>query len=253
LSYNTNLNGGDFDIIAGRSEFNYKNHYNGLLKKNEGSSGTYILSTYEKDKHFLEFDYYDMNVKMKTLDYAQLKLIGFGYIYDDSTYTGFTYYTNIATSIISENVNELITQYNIPNSMIPYFKSQGAVVENTKNKKGYAGLFGVNYEFDISNQTYNIGSEVFITRGSWVSANHGVLLLSDHSWWANRNAEEYSIYSGVNVTPKLRFSTKFVHTESRSVPNAFSLSQNEDKETAFNGSDFLKRFSKLEFLVNYTF
>lgn len=254
VSYSTKLYDGDLSLILGKSEFNTKNHYNGLLKKNEGSSGTYFLTTYEKGKHFVEFDYYAMTVKMGELDYAKLKIAGIGYIYDDSTESGLTYYTNIAANTVSENVEDLISEhYNIPSYIVPYLKMQGAVTKNTSNEKGYAGLFGVNYEFDNSNQTFNIGTEVFITRGGWVSANHGVLLLSDHSWWANRNAEEYSIYAGADITPKLRVSTKFVHTESRSVPNAFSISQNEDKELAFHGSEFLKRFSKLEFLINYKF
>jgi hypothetical protein len=253
VSFHNKIDGGDFSLIAGKSEFNIKNHYNGLLAKNEGSSGTYILSTYEKGKHFFEVDYYRMTVKMNNLDYASLKIGGIGYIYDDSIDSGFTLYSNIGMSSISEDVEGLVEQYNIPKKYIPYYKSQGAVVQNTSGVKGYAGFVGINYEFDVDDLTCNIGLEEFITHGGWVSANHGVLFQSDNSWWANRNAIESTIYAGVNVTKNLRFSTKFVYTNSNAVPNAFSISQNAPASEAFHGDEFYTHFSKLEFLANYSF
>jgi len=253
VSFHSTLDSADFSIILGKSEFNTKNHYNGLLQKNNKSSGDYAIITYESGKHFFEADYYRMTVKTDELDYAKLKIMGIGYIYDDSVDSGFTFYTNVGTSSISENVEGLADQYGIPQYYLPYFASQGAIVKNTHNEKGYAGLFGTNYEFDTEYGTFNIGTEVFITRGGWVSANHGVLFLSDHSWWANRNAIENTIYAGVNITKNLRFSSKFVHTESKDVPIAFSISQNAPKDEAFHGSEFYTRFNKVEFLVNYIF
>lgn len=255
VSFHDDTQDGRYSIIAGKSEFNTKNKYNGLLTKNEGSSGTYILATYETGKHFFEADYYDMTVKMYDLDYADLKIGGLGYIYDDSTSSGVTLYTNIGVSEISEDVVGLMTQYKITNpAVISYMKNRlNAHTTNTNDVKGYAGLFGANYEFDTYGKTFNIGSEFFITRGGWVSANHGVAFLSDHSWYANRNAIESSVYVGCDITKDLRVSSKFVHTDAKSVPNAFSISQNSDQSTGFNGSTFTRRFNKLEFLINYTF
>lgn len=246
----------DYSVIIGKSEFNTKNHYNGLMTKNEGSSGTYFLANYELGKHFIEFDYYAMKVNMgEVKDYADLQIGGIGYIYDDSIDSGLTLYTNLGMSNISENVMGLMNSYGVrsPEAINYYKNTLKAHTTNTKDVKGYAGLFGVNYEFDLGNTTVNFGVEEFITRGGWVSANHGVAFLSDHSWYAVRNGFETSLYAGANLTKNLRVSTKYVHTESQDVVNAFSISQNASRDKALNGNAFYKRFDKLEFLVNYVF
>lgn len=255
VSYHDNTEDGKYSIIIGEAEFNTKNNYNGLQAKNEGSDGTYVISSYETGKNFFEADIYDMNVKFHDLDYAHLQIAGAGYIYDDSIYSGWTAYSNLAVSNISEDIVGLMTQYGITSTdEINYYRDvKHANVDNISNVKGYAGLFGVNYEFDALNKSFNIGSEVFITRGGWVSANHGVAFNSDHSWYANRNAIESTIYAGCNLTQNLRVSSKFVQTESKQVPNAFGLSLDSDQDSAFEGGSFARRFQKVEFLINYNF
>lgn len=242
----------DFSFIIGNSKFESKNNYNGLLTKNDQSSGTYLIGKCESGKHFFEVDGYDMNVKIESLDYARLQILGFGYIYDDSTNSGFTLYTNLGISNISENVEGLLDLHHISNYMRSYLAAHGAETHNTKDIKGYAGLFGVNYEFDALGVTFNIGDELFLTRNGWVSANSGVAFLDEHSYWAVRDGVENSIYGGINFTKNLRVGTKYTSTFSQSVPKSFSISENVKLQDNY-GKDFYLHFQKLEFLINYTF
>ena len=245
-----------YSFIAGKSEFNMKNHYNGLTYKNEGSSGTYLIGKYESGKHFYEVDYYTMKINMdEVTDYARLTIGGLGYIYDDSLESGVTLYTNIGMSSISEDVVRLMNSYGITSAgAVNYYKNTlKAHTTDTKNVQGYAGLFGANYEFEGLGKTFNVGAEIFMTRGGWVSANHGVAFLGDHSWYATRNGTEAIVYAGCDITQKLRVSGKYSRTESKDVVNAFAISQNGDRHEALNGNTFYKQFEKFEMLVNYAF
>lgn len=249
LSYTTDST----TCILGRSEFKTREQYNGLLDKNDKSSGIYAIITHEEGKHFFEADYYDMKVKYYNLNYAKLKVGGVGYIYDDSLSSGFTFYTNLGMSSISENVTGLTTLYNIPQTYLPYLANKGAIIKNTSEVKGYAGLVGLDYEFDTSNHTWDVGVEVFMTKDGWVSANHGVLFQSDHSYWTVRNGVETIIYGGVDITKNLRFQVKASNIDSRDVPANFTISGNKSEDTAYNGHLFFRHVQTVTADLSYKF
>lgn len=257
LKYNIDTSLGELNLIIGKSKFDTKLNYNGLLEKNNGSSGEYLLATFENGNHFFEMDYFTLNGKVKS-EFASIEpwhidILGFGYIYDDSLESGNTFYLNIGQSVTDDNSEQMATSYGISPAYFNYFRAQGASIGDYKNQKGTALLLGYNYEFDIEDNTYDFGFEYFKTNGAWVSTNHGVAFQSDHSWYANRNAQEYVVYTGVNFGKKLRVSTKYVHTDAKSVPNAFSITQNLPKDEAFNNAKFFTHFDKVEFLLNYKF
>jgi len=253
VSYNTTIENGEFSLIIGKSKFDTKLHYNGLLTKNNQSSGTYVLSTYENGNHFFEVDYYTMKSTFDDIQPWDIKIGGIGYIYNDSLDSGLTFYTNIGISETDDKVTDVIYSHNIPTFAYQFLEAQGATVKDYYNQKGYAVLVGTNYEFDTKDYGFNIGAEIFKTWGSWVSANHGVIFLSDHSWYANRNAIEYTLYAGTDITQNLRISTKFVYTDAKQVPSTFSITQSKDQNSAFHKNDFYTHFDKLEFLINYKF
>jgi hypothetical protein len=247
LAYSSN----NTSYIFGKSSFSETNHYNGLLDKNDGSSGKYTIITHEYGKHFFEVDYYSMNIKMGDIDYAGLDIGGFGYIYDDSLNSGYTFYMNFGISHCSEDIISLLHSYNIPDTYLPTLQKKGATVSNTNNT-GYALLLGGNYEFD-NIYTYNTGIEVFITKGGWVSANHGVLFQSDHSWWNTRDGIETILYAGVNFTKNLRLQTKFTNIDSKSVPNNYSISTNSSQSTAYQGNLYYTHIQTITIDLNYKF
>jgi hypothetical protein len=246
-------NDGDLNIIVGKSKFDTKLHYNGLLQKNNQSEGIYTLVTYEMGKHFYEFDYFSMKGKVYDEQPWDIKIYGVGYIYDDSMYSGWTIYTNLAMSDTDDRAGDLGNAYGIPASYRPFLEESGAKFGTYNNQKGYAELFGIKYEFDALDVSFDIGSELFFTQGAWVSTNHGVAFQSDHSWYANRNATEIVVYSGVDINEHMRFSTKYTHTSARNVPAPMSITQSVPADQAYNESKFFTDFSKLELLVNYKF
>lgn len=248
LSYSTD----NTSYIFGKSTFQKENHYNGLLDKNDGSSGEYAIITHEQGNHFFEADYYSMNVKMGDVDYAGLDIGGVGYIYDDSLNTGYTAYMNFGVSYCSEDISSLLHSYKVSDKSLPYLQKQGAVVTNTSNT-GYALLLGNNYEFDTNNYTINTGIELFITRGGWVSANHGVLFQSDHSWWATRNGVETILYSGINFNKNLRLQAKFSNIDSKSVPTNYSISTNSRPDEAYQGNLYYTHIQTITVDLNYKF
>jgi hypothetical protein len=232
---------------VGSGEYLAKLHYHGVLEENDKSNGVFSVLSHETGKHYFEINYYDMNILINSTDYAKVKLGGIGYIYDDSLNSGLTFYTNLGYVKAQEKVSVLSPDY------AKEFLRKARYQVDDYSSSGYAGLVGLNYEFDRGDLTYNVGVEEFITRGEWVSANFGNRFLSDYSFVANKKAFETSIYGGVNFTKNFRVSSKITHTESENVSGSLSLGKTVQPEEAPLGSIFHRYFTKIELLFNYVF
>lgn len=64
-------------IRTNRAEYDYK-----------GSGGLFAISKYEKDKHRVEFNYFDVDVYINDIKVVNTNIVGMGYSWDDIEYSG---------------------------------------------------------------------------------------------------------------------------------------------------------------------
>lgn len=224
LSYNLD----EFNFIFGYTEFNTWTGYNGLNEKNEGSGGMYSIITYEKNKHYLEFNYFDASINIYE-PYGTLDLFGLGYIYDDNQNSGCTVWVEIGYSKIKEGIRDNIL-LDYPEYMIPYFNSVGMITEDVNND-GYAFKLGIKRNFDVFGFDSFLGTEYFKTYDGWVSMNHGVLFLSNYSYWQNRDTNMITIFGGLSVNKNIHIGFNYSKSISNKVPHYFSASNSTDIDT----------------------
>jgi len=245
------------NFIAGVAEWTNKANYNSLgYDNNDGSDGFFSIINYEKDRHYFELNYFTANVVSNSgteepLDYTDITLYGAGYIFDDTAYSGFLFSIEGGISNSKENVEGLIDS-RVPASYQPFLPYAGFETENQDNT-GYAWKANLKYEDEIGSHGYFIGTEYFKTYANWVSMNHGTLFLSNHSWWQNREADQYSVFGGFDITDNLSIESRYTKTISRKVPNFFSISKSTDIENVQQKEDWFTNLDKIEFKIVYKF
>lgn len=244
----------DTSLIVGYAQWRKETNYNSLgYHNNDKSDGIFTVVKKDIDNHYIELNYFKVNVILDSstepINYADLDLLGVGYIYDDTHNTGLTFTWEGGVSHIKENNVELAKTTGVPLNILDYL---GYITENIETT-GYAWKTNLRYENEVVNTEYYIGIEYFKTYENWISMNHGTLFLSNNSYWQVKDGQQYTIYGGVNITKNLLLQLRYVYTKSDKVPAYFSVSTSVPPSQSPNPEDFFLQTSRFEIEVSYSF
>lgn len=246
----------NFDFIYGEATWRRDLNYNSLgYNNNDKSDGAFTIIKTNVGKNYLEFNYFSVTAVMDSdknpIDYADIELYGLGYIYDDSFKSGMSFSLELGMSESKED-NAALAASNAPGVPLTYLRSIGYNVDSEDNR-GYAWKTNIKYENEINDTEYFIGCEYFKTYNNWLSMNHGVLFLSNNSWWQLRNGRQYTVYGGLHISKNLLVQLRYSRAVSDSVPEYFSISSSTNISESPNPSNFFTETDRVELEISLHF
>lgn len=241
-------------FVLGHAAWIKESNYNSLgYKNNDKSTGTYAIAKTDIGNHYFEFDYFSLNAVLESstnpIDYLELDVFGLGYIYDDTLSSGLSFSLELGLSQSKENNEDLANSTGVPLFILD---SLGYITED-KETTGHAWKSNIRYENEYMNTEYYIGLEYFKTYENWVSINHGVLFLSNNSYWQHRDGNQITVYGGVNITDRLFLQMRYAKSKSGKVPHYFSVSSSENITDSLTPENFYTDTERYELEVSYSF
>jgi hypothetical protein len=176
--------------------------------------------TYDKFKIINDFKY--SNVKYNNSDMGKLYNAGTGIAWDDSEYSGYTFYNIFALSLYdsnAKNVESLLLADNpaFTPAVISSYPSFFAFSNDTY--KGAANLFGFRKDIDILNFESFINIEWFHTFGDWASMNKGSPYNSNCNHMSNIRDDSYFINYGIRINELSTLQINYTYIEFDEIQN----------------------------------
>lgn len=189
-------------------------HDEKLIDKNSGTNGTFIFYEHRHDKHTIELNFIDADVKYANYKMADAQLFGLGYSYNDSFDTGFVYYGILGYSIWKSHFEDVLNSgyFGAATNSIKYANSHYPDQYDFDNdiNKGSSILLGTKYYTDFLGIDSSFGVEYFKTSKNFSSFSNGSLFYNDYGFWRRRGTDMYTIYADFkpfnNFTISLKYS-----------------------------------------------
>ena len=144
----------------------------------ENSYTIFYINTYSYKKFHVITELLYNDIKYRKIDLADIYLAGVNISYDDSEYSGYSFYTTLGASLYNnhnyEAKNTILNDFNIP-SYAPIYYPDSFTFDEDKNYYGAAFLVGGRKDFYINDYEFFINAEWFHTFGDWSSGNQGNL------------------------------------------------------------------------------
>ena len=195
----------------------YINEYN--IDK---SYGIFITQTIRNKKFKIINDFKYTEVFYDSIKAGEFYNLGVGISWDDSEYSGWTFYNVSALSLYRNNslaVKDKIIANNpkITESALLTFSS--SFVFDTKTYTGGANLFGFRRDFDFFTIDSFINFEWFHTFSDWTSANKGAPYNSNCNQISNIRNNSYFINYGLRISELSTLKINYTYIEFDEIEN----------------------------------
>jgi len=180
----------------------------------DDSWGIFVTQTINQDKLKIinDFKYTDVYYDGKRA--GEFYNLGVSLSYDDSEYSGWTFYNALAFSLYQNN--SLHIKDKILNDMglteIPTEYAQSFVFDN-KTYTGASHLLGFRKDIDLFEFESFINFEWFHTFNDWTSANKGAIYNSNCTQMSNIRNDSFFINYGVRISELTTFKVNYSYME----------------------------------------
>ena len=200
----------------------------------DNSYGTFLIQTINNDKFKIINDFKYTMVMFDKVKTGEAYNIGTGISWDDSEYSGWTFYNTLAFSIYKNNsikVKDKILSSNPKYTTSAINKFSSSFVFDNNTYHGAANLFGFRKDFDIFNIESFINFEWFHTFGDWSSGNKGAPYNSNCNQISNIRDNSYFINYGIRISELATFQINYTYLEFDEIKNIGAPSSTPVKES----------------------
>ncbi|MEA3228322.1 MAG: hypothetical protein U9P38_04530 [Campylobacterota bacterium] len=210
------------------------------------SYGIFITQTVIEGKFKIINDFKYTDIYFDKIETGEIFNAGVGFSWDDSEYSGWTFYNTTALSLYKNNsiaAKDAIIDSNTKITPLAISNFPHSFVFDNKTYKGAANLFGFRKDLDLFNIESFINFEWFHTFSDWVSTNKGAPYNSNCNQISNTRDNSYFINYGIRVnelsTLKINYTyIEFIETENIGAPSSTSVEESFGAQRDF--ADILK-------------
>jgi len=196
------------------------------------SYGIWATQTLRYDKIKIINDIKYTNVFYDSIQAGEFYNAGTGISFDDSEYSGWSFYNVLAFSLYKNNSiavkEQIIKNYGITQEDMELYPS--SFVFDNKTYTGAANLLGFRKDLDLFDFESFVNFEWFHLFGDWTSANKGALYNSNCTQVSNIRDNSYFINYGIRVneltTVKINYTfIEFSEIQNIGAPSATPVAQ----------------------------
>jgi len=186
----------------------------------ENSYGIFVTQTITQDKLKIinDFKYTDVYYDGKRA--GEFYNLGIALSYDDSEYSGWTFYNAFAFSLYKNNSinikNEVLASMN--STTIPSGFEQSFMFDD-KSYTGASNLFGFRKDIDLFEFESFVNFEWFHTFNDWTSANKGAIYNSNCTQISNIRDDSFFINYGIRISELATFKINYSYVEFNEIEN----------------------------------
>ena len=187
-------------------------HYTNI-HNTKNTNGLFIIQNLLHDKFEIINEFIYRNVYYEGIHSGDVYSYGSGVSWDDSEYSGWTFYDVINFSLYKNNTIAVKSQMlsNIPPAALTAYPDSFAFDNNTYT--GGANLLGLRKDFDLFNIDSFINLEWFHVFGDWTSANRGALYNSNYNQVSNIRHNSYFINYGIRLSELSTLKLSYTYLE----------------------------------------
>ncbi|MEA2099850.1 MAG: hypothetical protein U9P72_06960 [Campylobacterota bacterium] len=186
----------------------------------KNSFGVFVTQTIVDDKLKIINDFKYTDVYYDGKQAGEFYNLGVGLSYDDSEYSGWTFYNALAFSLYennSINVKDEILN-NIGLSGVPSGFENSFIFDNERYT-GASNIFGFRKDVDILDFESFINFEWFHIFGDWTSANKGALYNSNCTQVSNIRDDSFFINYGIRISELTTFKINYSYIQFDKIEN----------------------------------
>jgi hypothetical protein len=198
------------------------------------SYGIFITHTMTKDKFKIVNDFKYTNVMYDEVQAGEFYNLGSGISWDDSEYSGWTFYNSFAFSLYKNNsiaVKDKIIANNPEYTSSAMASFPSSFVFDNKTYTGAANLFGFRKDLDIFNFESFINFEWFHTFNDWTSRNKGTPYNSNCNQISNIRNNSYFINYGIRINELTTLKINYTYLEFDEIENIGAPSSTSVKDS----------------------
>ncbi|MEA1954869.1 MAG: hypothetical protein U9N02_00055 [Campylobacterota bacterium] len=182
----------------------------------DDSYGTFLTQTITNDKFKIINDFKFSNISYDGVELGKIYSIGTGISWDDSEYSGWTFYNTLAFSLYENNsiaVKDKILANNPKLTPTAMNLFPNSFTFDNKTYTGAANLFGFRKDLDLFNIESFINFEWFHIFGDWASGNKGAPYNSNSNQMSNIRNNSYFINYGIRINELTTFKINYTYLE----------------------------------------
>jgi hypothetical protein len=200
----------------------------------DGTYGIFFTQTIDHNKFKIINDFKYSNIKYNDKDMGKLYNIGTGVSWDDSEYSGYTFYNIFALSLYKSNALNVVNDILADNpkftpEVLAAYPSSFAFSNDTY--EGAANLLGFRKDLDLFNFESFVNLEWFHTFKDWASLNKGSPYNSNCNHMSNIRNNSYFINYGIRMSELSTFQVNYAYMEFDEIQNVAAPSSTPVKES----------------------
>jgi len=202
--------------------------------KVKDSYGIFLIQTITNDKFKIINDFKYSSVMFDGKKTGAFYNLGTGISWDDSEYSGWTFYNTLAFSVYqnnSESLKDKILASNPKYTASTVRKFSSSFVFDNNTYTGAANLFGFRKDLDIFEIESFINFEWFHTFGDWTSGNKGAPYNSNCNQISNIRNNSYFINYGIRISELTTLKINYTYLEFDEIVNIGAPSSTPVKES----------------------
>jgi len=186
----------------------------------DDSWGLFATQTINQDKLKIINDFKYTNVYYDGIQTGEFYNLGISLSYDDSEYSGWTFYNALAFSLYQNNSINIKDQVlkNMGLTEIPADYAQSFVFDD-RTYTGASHLLGFRKDLDLFSFESFINFEWFHVFDDWTSANKGALYNSNCTQVSNVRNDSFFLNYGVRLSELSTFKINYAYIEFNEIEN----------------------------------